>query len=185
MPSIWFTSDTHFSHHNIIQYCNRPFKDTDEMNKVLIQNWNNVVMPDDIVWHLGDFALGDKTKIPEIVQKLHGNIRLVKGNHDNRSNQFYRDCGFKEVYNLPVVFDEFIVLSHAPMPFVPSLTMINLYGHVHDSPMFETWGNQCACMCVERHNYTPVNIEVVREHFTKPEHLRISEAAIHDKLRRD
>ena len=60
MPSIWFTSDTHFSHCNIIKYCNRPFKDVDEMNKILIQNWNNVVRPDDIVWHLGDFALGDK-----------------------------------------------------------------------------------------------------------------------------
>ena len=181
MSNVWFTSDTHFSHVNIINYCNRPFDNVEEMNNILIQKWNKVVQDGDIVWHLGDFALGDKTKIPEIVQQLHGNIYLVKGNHDNRSNQFYRDCGFKEVYNLPVVLDEFIVLSHAPMPFVPSSTMVNLYGHVHDSPMFPTWGVQCACMCVERHNYIPVNMEVIREHFTKPDYNKISEDLIHDK----
>ena len=54
----WLISDTHFDHANIIKYCNRPFKDVDEMNNTIWQNWNSVVDADDIVYHLGDFALG-------------------------------------------------------------------------------------------------------------------------------
>lgn len=55
---IWFTSDTHFGHANIIKYCNRPYKDTEEMNADLIKRWNSTVGKDDLVWHLGDFSLG-------------------------------------------------------------------------------------------------------------------------------
>ena len=51
-------ADTHFNHKNIIDYCNRPFTDADNMNTALIQNWNSVVKSDDIVYHLGDFAVG-------------------------------------------------------------------------------------------------------------------------------
>ena len=54
--TIWFTSDTHFDHKNIIKYCNRPFKDIDEMNAELERRWNAVVAPGDRVFHLGDFA---------------------------------------------------------------------------------------------------------------------------------
>ena len=54
---VFFTSDTHFNHTNIIQYCQRPFKSTDEMNEAMIDNWNSVVGEDDTVFHLGDFSL--------------------------------------------------------------------------------------------------------------------------------
>ena len=50
---VWFTADTHFGHKNIIRYCQRPFVDVEEMNRVLIENWNSVVSPDDLVFHLG------------------------------------------------------------------------------------------------------------------------------------
>jgi calcineurin-like phosphoesterase family protein len=55
--TIFFTSDTHFNHKNIIKLCNRPFTSIEEMNEKIIENWNNIVKPEDIVWHLGDFAL--------------------------------------------------------------------------------------------------------------------------------
>ena len=51
---VFFTSDTHFYHGNIIRFCNRPFKDVDMMNETIISNWNNTVGQDDIVFHLGD-----------------------------------------------------------------------------------------------------------------------------------
>lgn len=54
----FFTSDTHFGHANIINLCNRPFKDVNHMNNMLVENWNSVVSDDDTVFHLGDFALG-------------------------------------------------------------------------------------------------------------------------------
>ena len=60
---IFFTSDTHFNHSNVIQYCNRPFSSLDEMNAKLIENWNERVNENDIVYHLGDFAMGKKVSI--------------------------------------------------------------------------------------------------------------------------
>jgi len=81
--STFFTSDTHFYHENIIKYCSRPFSSVDEMNKAMIDNWNNVVGKNDIVWHLGDFCFGKKDNIMEIFPKLNGKINLVMGNHDH------------------------------------------------------------------------------------------------------
>ena len=52
---IYIISDTHFNHENIIKYCNRPFKDINEMNDAIIDNWNRIVKKDEIVYHLGDF----------------------------------------------------------------------------------------------------------------------------------
>jgi len=54
---IWFTADTHLGHENVIRYNPRPFSSTAEMDEALIENWNQVVQPDDAVYHLGDFTL--------------------------------------------------------------------------------------------------------------------------------
>ena len=83
---LFFTSDTHFGHERIIQYCNRPFKDAAEMNEALIRNWNAVVPPDGTVFHLGDFAMGmDQDRTVGILSRLNGTIYLVAGNHDRHS----------------------------------------------------------------------------------------------------
>lgn len=55
--NIFFTSDTHFGHNNIIKLSNRPFSSVEEMNEGLIERWNDVVGAEDIVYHLGDFSL--------------------------------------------------------------------------------------------------------------------------------
>lgn len=56
--SAFFTSDNHFSHTAIVGYCERPFRDVEEMNEEMVRRWNEVVRPTDHVYHLGDFALG-------------------------------------------------------------------------------------------------------------------------------
>lgn len=152
----FFTSDTHFNHANIIRYCNRPFADVQSMNDAIIARWNSVVGAEDIVWHLGDVGFGDRERLKEIVPKLNGKKFLVRGNHDTRPNAFYRECGFLEAYDHPVIIKDFIVLSHEPMPFVMNQMCHNVYGHVHDSPMFQTRGEGSTCVCVERWSYTPV-----------------------------
>lgn len=78
----FFTSDTHFGHKRIIELCDRPFKDVDEMNEAIIQNWNEIVGEDDTVFHLGDVALGTIADSLPLVGRLNGHKFLVIGNHD-------------------------------------------------------------------------------------------------------
>lgn len=55
----WLTSDTHYGHENIIAYCNRPYGSAAEMSYDFARRWNDIVAPEDLVYHLGDFAMGD------------------------------------------------------------------------------------------------------------------------------
>jgi calcineurin-like phosphoesterase family protein len=82
--NIWFASDYHFLHANVIKYDNRPFEDVLEMNEVLIDNWNELVDDKDIVFYLGDLSFernGNETK--KIVDQLKGKIHYILGNHDD------------------------------------------------------------------------------------------------------
>lgn len=80
--SNFFTSDTHFGHKNIIKYSNRPFSHYEVMDKAIISNWNRVVGHTDVVYHLGDVAMGDSTRWDGIMKSLNGYKVLVVGNHD-------------------------------------------------------------------------------------------------------
>lgn len=122
----YFTSDTHFSHANIIRYSNRPFKDVSHMNEAIIANWNSVVGPEDEVYHLGDVALGPKEDWEAVFKRLNGYKILVVGNHDalfkgnkeayrNRHGHLYN--AFDEVYDNIRDFDlggMKVNLSHFP-----------------------------------------------------------------------
>ena len=68
---LFFTSDPHFGHTNIIKYCNRPYENAKEMNESLIENWNRVVPEDGVVFCLGDFAMNTSTKqTQDILDKI-------------------------------------------------------------------------------------------------------------------
>lgn len=71
---IWFTSDLHFGHKNIIRFCDRPWNSVEEMDEALINNWNSVVGDDDIVFDLGDFAFASNGRWKELLQRLKGDI---------------------------------------------------------------------------------------------------------------
>ena len=171
MNKVWLISDNHFNHQKIIEYCNRPFKTVEQMNEEMIKKWNSVVKEGDKIYHLGDFGFGSKKQIANVVSKLNGRIFLILGNHDNHTPQWYRDAGVKEVYDHPIIIKDFIVLSHAPQPFIcdSRTPYVNFFGHVHDSKMFETYGPRHFCACVERHDYKPVNIEEVIKYFQERE----------------
>jgi calcineurin-like phosphoesterase family protein len=83
--TIWLTSDLHFGHRNIIRFCNRPFENEKVMGPALIDNWNNTVGDDDIVFVLGDtFWFDDSRAIKKVVSSLKGkDIYFLPGNHDN------------------------------------------------------------------------------------------------------
>ena len=82
---IYFTSDLHLGHINVLKYDNRPFKTIGEHDNTLIKNWNSVIANKDIVYVLGDFFwYGDKNLIERTLQRLNGAIHIILGNHDTK-----------------------------------------------------------------------------------------------------
>lgn len=83
---IYFWSDLHFFHKNILKYSQRPNSDLADIHESIISNLNSTVQATDTVYHLGDFAFANKNKaaqVLDILQHLKGNIVLVQGNHDD------------------------------------------------------------------------------------------------------
>lgn len=158
---IYLIADTHFGDDAVRRYENRPFDSVQEMNRVLTENWNRTVSETDTVYVLGDFAIPGMEK--ETVGKLNGRKLLVKGNHDILTNQEYRDMGFAEVYDLPVILDSFWILSHEPLYINENMPYANIFGHVHASPQYRTFSRQHYCVSVERLDYQPVSLDIVKE----------------------
>lgn len=159
MSTTYFIADTHFGDDNIRCYENRPFADTSEMDRELIKRWNSIVSDTDNVYILGDFGAGNSEA--EILCQLSGDKFLIKGNHDTQSNSYYRAVGFREVYDLPVIFNGFWILSHEPIYVNSNMPYANLFGHVHNSPLFKNYSNHHFCVSVERINYTPISLEEI------------------------
>jgi calcineurin-like phosphoesterase family protein len=113
---IFFTSDTHFGHQNILAYCNRPFSTLEEMNEGLIDRWNSRVLDGDVVYHIGDFAMGQRHNIL-IRKRLNGRVILIRGNHDRAAHIMKTEAGFDEVHdNLALEVDGIkLYLSHIPL----------------------------------------------------------------------
>lgn len=157
--SIFFIADTHFFEENILRYENRPFENCNQMNQAIISNWNRMVKEGDDVYILGDFGAANQEN--NILKQLNGTKFLVKGNHDTASNEYYRKAGFQEVYDYPIILNEFWILSHEPLYVNENMPYANLFGHVHGSPLFKTYSKQHYCVSVERIDYTPISFETI------------------------
>lgn len=122
---ILFTSDTHFSHENMAKW--RGFKDIFDMDTYIIHQWNSVVSPEDIVYHLGDVFLGKKQKTYKefIEPQLNGNIIYIKGNHDHggkaRHKHIILDIKGRE-----------IELVHNPRDMTGCCDYV-IHGHIHST----------------------------------------------------
>lgn len=126
---IYFTSDTHFGHRNIIEYCNRPFKDVEEMDREIINNINSMVKHDDTLYHLGDFSF-NVGKYRALINCK--NIILVLGNHDKYK---YARGYFNAIseYLKIVVNNKKIILCHYPFAKwdCSHHGSYHLFGHCH------------------------------------------------------
>ena len=91
MAKIYFIADTHFGEERIRKYENRPFENTEHMDRELIKRWNETVAPEDTVYLLGDFGADGCEE--QILAQLSGKKILLKGNHDTKSNEEYRSFG--------------------------------------------------------------------------------------------
>lgn len=165
---IYLISDTHFNQKRIIDYENRPFNSVEEMNRQLINNWNNIVSKEDTIYHLGDFASGNKSEVKNIFDQLNGYKVLIKGNHDRcNSNIWWHDIGFEDVIDGGIILDSFYLLTHEPMYMNINMTpYVNIHGHIHSNKME---GNQYFNVSVEHHNYTPVAFDRIKAMYKSDE----------------
>lgn len=168
---IFFISDFHAKHSNIIKFCNRPYKSSEEMTKILIENWNSVIKSNDIVFNLGDFIWSGSWN--SILEQLNGNIYLILGNHDRKDFKNSYMNYLKGVYDqLTLLIDNKIVyLNHFPYLCFPK-NHYQLFGHVHlsqnknDGNDFE----RCSYLLpnqydvgVDLNNFIPISWKMISE----------------------
>jgi calcineurin-like phosphoesterase family protein len=173
--TIWFTSDTHFAHKNMVKVFklpdgspSRPFQTVAEMDETLIQRWNEVVKPADHIYHLGDVTM--HRRIEEIryrvLDRLVGHKRLILGNHDLDTVQNYLKW-FKKIVAVRV--HDNILFSHIPI-HIESLGRFtaNVHGHTHHRTLrtvTQPDGRKIPYInvCVEQTDYRPISLEEVKE----------------------
>lgn len=166
MKDIWFTADTHFGHTNRLEYCNRPFSSVEEMNEILIENWNKVVKKFDMVYFLGDFGFKNQKVLFGIKGRLNGVIFPVRGNHDKNSDleQFSKASDLQEIY----IDNKCIVLCHYSMNVWNKSHhgSWHLFGHSHGS-LPDNPNSLSFDVGVDCHNFTPISFEEVCQIMSK------------------
>jgi len=141
---IYYISDMHFGHENVLRFDGRPFPDTDVMDKVLITNWNERVTAEDTVYVLGDAFWKNEEDSIRIMQRLNGHKRLICGNHDRIHGRLRLYWVSIEQYAEINDCNRLVILSHYPIMFYKSqhYGAVMLYGHVHNTrewQLVEKW----------------------------------------------
>lgn len=192
MTTRFVVSDTHFGHTNSwAKFKNadgsplRPFSSTEEMDEAMVERWNSVVGPHDVVYHLGDVVINKKSL--HHVKRLNGKKRLIRGNHDIFKDQDYRDVGFDSIYGVRVFVDKFI-MSHIPLhpDCVSERFRVNVHGHLHGNRVTKLRAPSVTeikasrsflpvdgidprylCVCVEQTDFTPISFDEVEARIQK------------------
>lgn len=177
MANIFLISDTHFGHLGVCQFLNsdgtklRPFDNVEEMDEVLVNNWNSVVRPQDKVYHMGDVVINRKAL--RILSRLNGEKVLIKGNHDIFRIDEYLEY-FKDVRGTHKL-DSYI-LSHIPIhpESIARWASGNIHGHLHSNKVKlinqykqEVDDDRYICVSVEQINYTPISYEELKSKHNK------------------
>ena len=185
---IYYISDTHFGHKGVINFDQRPFSNIEEMEAILIANWNNIVTNQDTIYILGDFCFEKESEWLRLLSQLKGKKVLIKGNHDLKNmssslkNKFQDIKDYKEIDDVLDNESVKVILSHYPIPFYKkdySNKVYHLYGHLHNTieEMYmqkfrkiilstddrDISSNKCQfynCWC-GFYNYTPVTLKEI------------------------
>lgn len=178
---IYYISDTHFGHANIINFDNRPYKDVNEMDEALINNWNNVVSNEDTVYILGDFCWLKEDKWIEYLNQLKGKKQLIRGNHDLKNMSTALKSKFEDIKDYKEITDNgrHVIMCHYPILCYKSSYDSKawmLHGHTHitrEQDFVESWTKELigtrisnsdswghvinvGCML---HDYTPMTLD--------------------------
>lgn len=157
---IYFFSDTHFDHANIIRYCRRPFHSTGQMNRELLARWNDTVGENESIYFLGDMTYGHRRHpIDYWLGKLNGEVNFIRGNHDtdiiNRATITPERTGIE--------FDgyQFLLMHHPYRPFGYDGWII--HGDKHNNSLkrypFINQKTKTVNVCAELVNYTPLSLD--------------------------
>lgn len=179
--NIFFTSDTHFFHGNIIKHCNRPFSSIEEMNETMIERWNERITNNDDVYFLGDFAwkkMSNTGAVIEVVKRLRGHKRWILGNHDKELRKtlapYFVDVDkLKEIKidNQPITLCHYAMLSWNKSHY----GAWQLFGHSHGvlNHIAETQKNLLRYnqidVGVDTNNFYPYSFEEIRDLIKKRE----------------
>src|SRR6185437_1215231 len=189
--NVFYTSDHHFGHERIIELCYRPFKTVTQMNDEMVYRWNQVVAPEDMVWVLGDVAIGRPGLLN--VNRLNGTKILVAGNHDacweyhkrwKRWVREYMEAGFSIIHTEGTAVGyargrDRVNIAHLPYRGTGDHTRTERYseqrleddgklllcGHVHEA--WKTKRTEAGTLMinvgVDQWDYTPVSQEQLIE----------------------
>lgn len=167
---VYFTSDLHLGHRGIIAMQNRPFEDIEEMNRVLINNYNSLVGKNDTVYILGDIAHHlTRPRAEELISKLKGKKILLKGNHDKN----YDPALFEEIrdFHTTSINGHYISLMHYPLLSWPKSHSgsLMLHGHIHSDESYNLINREEGILRydvgVDANQYMPVSIYQILSFF--------------------
>lgn len=175
MSRVFFTSDLHFGHKNLVEGLRG--MSVDESDALVIENWNKVITKHDTVYILGDVVMEKPQKAMEYLPRLNGSIRIVGGNHDT-----LRCCRAYSMMGIPVIgvlqYKGFLC-THIPVhPTQIEHFRGNIHGHIHLSGDIEGLGRYNAPLVegryynvnTEFHDYTPVLFDDIVSWFEKNKH---------------
>lgn len=167
MSNIYFSSDLHLGHKNIIRLCNRPYKHLHEMNEGIIDNFNSIVNKDDTVYLLGDIIWGGVNWATTCLNRLNGKLVLIRGNHDKGTLKVPER--FESIHNLheTSIDGQRVIMCHYPMlEWAGSYRRaIHLFGHSHGNLNKKYWGKGTGRydVGVDSNNYKPITLKQVKD----------------------
>ena len=157
---IYFTSDTHYGHANVLEFDARPFASIEEHDEQLIARYNAVVRPEDTCIHVGDFCLASSEYAESVCKRLNGTKILVHGNHDGSHAKMAR-IGFTFVTDQLVMHmgGRKVTVVHRPQDVMRSTGQVVVHGHTHTKSRFGTSG--FVHVGVVAWDYTPASYDEV------------------------
>jgi len=171
MANIFFASDHHLHHANILAFKRsdgtpmREFVDIDHMNEHIVNCHNSVVRPGDKTYFLGDVSMSRNAKGLEILGRMNGEKILVKGNHDlctaNQYLQYFKDIRGSHQF-------DGMILTHIPIhPESLARWGLNVHGHLHNNVVVRELSKipdpRYFNVSLEQINYTPISLEEVKK----------------------
>lgn len=164
MSNLFFISDTHFGHKNILTFkddfgksLREGFEDIEEMNEYIIAMWNHKVGSQDKVIHCGDVAFGKEAL--KLCQRLNGIKYLVLGNHDTMALNEYAKV-FTKIFGVKYIGGDEAICTHVPVhPSSLRRFVLNIHGHLHEKHIDDA---RYFNVSVEQIGYTPIELEEIK-----------------------